>query len=328
MCLLILLRQVPLPHQVRLHRHAQGCLELRGNPEPGWILDQVHSTQLQRLKWDSIMHTLAGWRKSSRETSRMRKNIFQKNLVILNLSLGITSLLLKLTESQNNKEATLEHFFAIPPQTSSYTEAVYDMVRKIGRPTDDPMEDLDVHVATWGVFMKATPKAAVYLGNDHDVNLRHEKNSSWSSTGQLFGKTEKLISGQTETTGIRLIDSEDLRWISTSLLHSRAYQYANAKVYVFSDSVPCLGKCDTILLGPGRNKFSGIQTPTTSANWIELMEKPWSSSGRSSQDSRQRVSSTRFRKRWANHRVIHRTSKAGSSSCQWSTTLYVMRKGN
>ena len=90
--------------------------------------------------------------------------------------------------------------------------------------------------------MNATLKAAVHLGNDHDVNLRHEKNSFWRSTGQLFGETEKLISGQTETTGVSLIDSKDLRWISTSLLHSRAYQYANAKVYVFSDSVLCLVK--------------------------------------------------------------------------------------
>ena len=53
---------------------------------------------------------------------------------------------------------------------------------------------------------------------------------------------EKLISGQTETTGINLIDAKDLRWISTRLLRSRAHQYSTAKVYVFSDSVLCLGK--------------------------------------------------------------------------------------
>ena len=90
--------------------------------------------------------------------------------------------------------------------------------------------------------MNATVKAAVHLGNDHDVNLRHVKNSFLRFTGQLFGETEKLISGLTETTGISLIDSEDLRWISTTLLHSRAYQYSTAKAYVFSDSALCLGK--------------------------------------------------------------------------------------
>ena len=52
--------------------------------------------------------------------------------------------------------------------------------------------------------MNATLRAAVHLGNDHDVDLRNVKNSSWRTTGQLFGDTEKLISGQTETAGISL----------------------------------------------------------------------------------------------------------------------------
>ena len=51
-----------------------------------------------------------------------------------------------------------------------------------------------------------------------------------------------MITGQTETSGKSLIDSKYLSWMLTSLLHSRAYQHANAKVYVFSDSVLCLGK--------------------------------------------------------------------------------------
>ena len=130
-------------------------------------------------------------------------------------------------KSQNNKEATLEHFFAISPQTMSYTEAVYDMVRKIcGRPADDPVKYLDVNMTLQGICMNATLKAAVHLGNDHDVNLRHVEKSFWKTTGQLFRETEKLISGQTETSGISLINFQDLRWISRSLLHSRAYQYA------------------------------------------------------------------------------------------------------
>ena len=100
----------------------------------------------------------------------------KKKLMILNLSPGITSLLLETTKlvgnhlqekqqnpslqifikSQSNKEATLEHFFAISPQTISFAEAVYDMVRKVyGRPSGDPVEDLDVNAAIWGVFMNA-----------------------------------------------------------------------------------------------------------------------------------------------------------------------------
>ena len=104
------------------------------------------------------------------------------------------------------------------------------------------MEDLDVNVAIWGVLMNATLKAAIHLRNNHDVNWRYVKNYCWRSTGQLFREIENLISCQTETTSIGLIDSEDLRWISTSLLHSPACQYVNANFYAFSDSVLCLGR--------------------------------------------------------------------------------------
>ena len=104
------------------------------------------------------------------------------------------------------------------------------------------MEDLDVNVAIWRVLMNATLKAAIHLRNNHDVNWRYVKNYCWRSTGQLFREIENLISCQTETSSISLIDSEDLRWISTCLLHSPACQYVNANFYAFSDSVLCLGR--------------------------------------------------------------------------------------
>ena len=53
-------------------------------------------------------------------------------------------------KSQKKKDATMDHFFAISPQTTSFSEAVYDMVRKIyERPSDDPVEDVNVNVALW-----------------------------------------------------------------------------------------------------------------------------------------------------------------------------------
>ena len=51
-------------------------------------------------------------------------------------------------KSQKNKDATMDHFFAISPQTVSDTEAVHDMVRKIhGRTSEDPLGDFNVTVA-------------------------------------------------------------------------------------------------------------------------------------------------------------------------------------
>ena len=117
------------------------------------------------------------------------------------------------------------------------------MIRRIyGRQLGDPVKGWDVNLAIWGQFKTATLQAAVFLGQDYDANLRFVKHTRLETAGQLFRETEKLVRGQTETSGISTIDFQDSRWMSTSLLHSRAYQYSIAKVYVFSDSGLCLGK--------------------------------------------------------------------------------------
>ena len=127
--------------------------------------------------------------------------------------------------------------------THPILEAAHSMVREIyGRQPGDPVKDLGVNLATWRMFMNTTLQAAVHLGKDCDMILRFVKNHLWKTAGQLLRETGKLVSGQTETAGLSLINFQDLRWFTTSLMHSRAYQHSTAKVYVFSDSVLCLGK--------------------------------------------------------------------------------------
>ena len=128
-----------------------------------------------------------------------------------------------------------------------------------GRQPGDLIKDLDVNLAVWKMFMSTTLRAAVHLGKDYDANLRYVKNHLWKTAGQLFRETEKMVSGQTETAGISVIDFQDLRWMSTSSLRSRACQYSTAEAYVFSDSVLCLGKMGDDLVESWA-KFNGIRT--------------------------------------------------------------------
>ena len=148
-----------------------------------------------------------------------------------------------------------------------FLEAVVSMVREIyGRQPGDPMKDLNVNLAIWGMFMNTTLQAAVHLGKDYDMNLRFVKNYLWKTTGQLFRETEKLISGQTETTGKSLINFQDSRW----------YRQAYCTVELIniplprSTSSPILcsawEKWETILLNPGRSKCKDIRTTIISAN--------------------------------------------------------------
>ena len=54
--------------------------------------------------------------------------------------------------------------------------------------------------------MSVTLQAAVHLGKDHTKNLRSSKNQPKKSLRQLFQVTERLITDQTEITGLSTID--------------------------------------------------------------------------------------------------------------------------
>ena len=134
------------------------------------------------------------------------------------------------------------HSLHVSPATIHHTEAMFSIVREIyGREHDDPMDDLDVNMAIWGIFLNATLRAAVHFGQDYEANLRYEKNNLWNSVGLLFHETGKLISEQ-KSTGASTVGSKDATWMSTSLFCEKACQITNAKAYVFSDSVFCVGK--------------------------------------------------------------------------------------
>ena len=103
------------------------------------------------------------------------------------------------------------------------------------------MKDLDVNTAKWGIFLSVTLQAAVHFRKDYTENLRCAKNPHSKSVKQLFQMTERLITDQSEITGLTTIDWRQPVWKETTLLTDRAVQFVAAKTYVFSDSVLCLG---------------------------------------------------------------------------------------
>ena len=73
--------------------------------------------------------------------------------------------------------------------------------------------------------MSVTLQTAVHLGKDYTENLRSTtKNQPKKSLRQLFQVTERLITDQTEITGLTTIDWQQLMWRETSLLSDRASQ--------------------------------------------------------------------------------------------------------
>ena len=102
------------------------------------------------------------------------------------------------------------HNLHMSPATVHHIEAVFSIVRNIyGREHDDLMDDLDVNMATWGIFLNTTLQAAVHIGHDYEANFRYVKKHLWNSVIQLFNETGKLIREQKEITGVNTSKFKD-----------------------------------------------------------------------------------------------------------------------
>ena len=81
-------------------------------------------------------------------------------------------------------------------------------------------------------------------GEEYSDNLHSIKNTEDPTMKQMFDISEKLITEQSdEIYGISTINWEDSSWKYLSLVgDEQVISLLHTKVYVFSDSVLCLGK--------------------------------------------------------------------------------------
>ena len=143
------------------------------------------------------------------------------------------------------------------------------------------MENLDVNAAIWCSFMSVTLQAAVHLGTEYTEKLRSTRIQSKKSSRHVFQVTRKLITNQTEITGITTIDWQLIMCGETTLLTDKSVQFATAKTYVFSDSVLCLGGISPEPVQAWESKIKWfMESRDFKVNWIGTKGNPWNSSGK------------------------------------------------
>ena len=106
--------------------------------------------------------------------------------------------------------------------------------------------------------MSSTLEASVFMGKNYSDSLHSIKNTGNNLTlKQMFDMSEKLIVGQSdEIFGVSQISWESSPWKQLFLVNDEeVISLSHAKVYVFSDSVFCLGKV--------------IPNPTSNPAWEE-----------------------------------------------------------
>ena len=92
--------------------------------------------------------------------------------------------------------------------------------------------------------MSVTLESALFMGENYSDNWHSIKNTEDLTMKQMFDISEKMISEQSdEIYGVKTINWEDSSWKYLSLVgDEEVISLSHAKVYVFSDSVLCLGK--------------------------------------------------------------------------------------
>ena len=128
----------------------------------------------------------------------------------------------------------------------TFLHRVKDRVRKIlDQSSKDATQDSNKHSLIWRMFMSSTLQASVLMGKNYSETSHSIKNTGKDLTmKQMFDISEKLIVGQSdEICGVNTINWDDSSWKHLSLIgDEEVISLSHAKVYVFSDSVLCLGK--------------------------------------------------------------------------------------
>ena len=126
----------------------------------------------------------------------------------------------------------------------SLLNRVNDQARKRQkRSSMDATEDSEEQSVIWGMFMSVILESAVFMGKNYLDNCHFITNTKDLTLKQIFDISEKLVSEQDELYGVETIGWENCSWKSLSLIgDERVINLQRTKVYVFSDSVLCLGK--------------------------------------------------------------------------------------
>ena len=99
------------------------------------------------------------------------------------------------------------------------------------------------HSTIWGMFMAATMNAATFMGKNFSGIQNSIMNSTDLTLKQMFDITAKLVGEQDEINCLDKIYWAKNSWRQLSLIGDEAViNLQRTRVYVFSDSVWCLGK--------------------------------------------------------------------------------------
>ena len=146
-------------------------------------------------------------------------------------------------ESVNYQEEAESETFVMGSDATEFVDKVKDQVRSRQKRMSNVAESGEEHSIIWGMFMGATMNAATFMGKNFSGIQNSIMNSTDLTLKQMFHITAKLVGEQDEINNLDKIHWRKNSWRQLSLIGDETViNLQRTKVYVFSDSVLCLGK--------------------------------------------------------------------------------------
>ena len=139
-------------------------------------------------------------------------------------------------------EAHFENFI-IGSEITEFVNKVRNQVRIRQKRMSSIAEDCTEHSIIWGMFMATTLNAATFMGKNFSTMQNVVKNQESLTLKQMFDVTAQMVHNEEEIYCLDKIVYQKNSWTKLSLINDPVIiNLQSTKVYVFSDSVLCLGK--------------------------------------------------------------------------------------
>ena len=144
--------------------------------------------------------------------------------------------------SENPKgKADFENFI-MGSEITEFVNKVRNQVRIRQKRMSSIAEDCTEHSIIWGMFMATTLNAATFMGKNFSTMQNVVKNQESLTLKQMFDVTAQIVHNEEEITGLDKILYQKNSWTIVIDTDPVIINLQSTKVYVFSDSVLCLGK--------------------------------------------------------------------------------------
>ena len=160
------------------------------------------------------------------------------------------------------KERLIFENFIMGSEVTEFVNKVRDQVRIRQKRMSSIAENCNEHSIIWGMFMATTLNAATFMGKNFSTIQSVVKNHESLTLKQMFDVTAQIVNNEEEINCLDKILYQKNSWTQLSLISDPVIiNLQSTKVYVFSDTVLCLGKvlqhpeCNE----PWKNRVAGVR---------------------------------------------------------------------